>query len=68
VVGYKNILRVDTNMYWIIDSVVDATLNLPDQILDIFVADICCCYESIPLQGPDNLLEAITFVTSMAFK
>jgi hypothetical protein len=68
VVGYKNFLRVDTNMYWIVDSIIDATLNLPDQILDIFVANICRCYESISLHGPDNLLDAVTFVTSMAFK
>ena len=68
VVGYKNILRVDTSMYWIIDLVMDATLNLPDHILEIFVANICRCYESILLQGSNNLLEVVTFVTSIAFK
>ena len=66
--GYKRFLRVNTRLYWIIDSVIDTTLNLPSEIHDIFVADICRCYESIPLQGPDNLFEALTFVLSTAFK
>jgi hypothetical protein len=66
--GYESFLRTKTSMYWNIDSVQDATLNLPDKIFDIFVEDITCCYESIPLQGPDNLLEAITFITHKAFR
>jgi hypothetical protein len=66
--GYKNFLQVDTSLYWIIDSVMDATLNLPDKIHDILVADITRCYESIPLNGPDNLLQAISFITKIAFK
>jgi hypothetical protein len=39
-----------------------------DSILDIFVADISYCYKTIFLQGLDNLFEAISFVSSMAFK
>jgi hypothetical protein len=66
--SYKNFLQVDTSLYWIIDSVMDATLNLPDKIHDILVADITRCYESIPLNGPDNLLQAISFITKIAFK
>ena len=67
-IGYKRFFRVQTRLYWIIDSVIDTTLNLPSEIHDIYVADICRCYESIPLHGPDNLTEAITFVSSTAYK
>ena len=66
-IGYKNFLKVDTSMFSI-DSAVDATLNFPDQIFDIFVADITRCYESIPLQGEDNLLDAIQFIVNKAFR
>jgi hypothetical protein len=66
--GYKTFFQVNTSLYWIIDSIIDTTLNLPGSISDIFVADIFGCYETIPLQGPDNLLEAISFVSAIAFK
>jgi hypothetical protein len=64
----KNFLHVDTSLYWIIDSIMDATLNFPEKIHDIFVADIFRCYESIPLQGSDNLIQAVTFIINLAFK
>ena len=67
-IGYKNFLKVDTSMFWLIDSAVDAILNFLDRIFDIFVADITRCYESIPLQGEDNLLEAIQFIINKAFR
>jgi hypothetical protein len=66
--GLKNFMQVDTSFYSIIDSVLDATLNLPEKIHDILVADITRCYESIPLQGPDNLLLAVSFIIKLAFK
>jgi len=66
--GYDNFLRTKTSMFWSIDSIMDATLNLPEKIHDIFVADITCCYESIPLQGPDNLLDAISYITRTTFR
>ena len=66
--GYKNCVEVDTSLYWIIDSIMDAISNLLDKIHDILVADITCCYKSIPLNGPDNLLEAISFIIKIAFK
>ena len=47
--GIKNFLHIDTSLYWIIDSMMDATLNFPEKIHDIFVVDITCCYESILL-------------------
>jgi hypothetical protein len=36
-------------------------------LTDIFVADVTRCYESIPLKGSDNLLDAITYITIIAF-
>lgn len=66
--SYKSFLRVDTSIFWLIDSIIDTTLNLPDQIHDIFVADICRCYEMIPLQGPDKLHTAIAYVTRIAYR
>ena len=50
------------------DSIIDTTLNLPSKIEDIFVADICRCYETIPLHREDNTLIAIMFITSLAYK
>jgi hypothetical protein len=46
----------------------DAILNFPEKIHDIFVADITRCYESIPLQGSDNFIQAVTFIINLAFK
>ena len=65
--GYKNFLQTDVSMFWIIDSSIDATLNFPTQMTDIYVADITKCYESIPLDGPDYLLDAITFITKAKY-
>jgi hypothetical protein len=66
--SYKCFLNIDTSIFWIIDLVIDATLNLSTQISDIFVADILRCYEAIPLKGPDNLLDALTYITNLAYK
>ena len=66
--SYKNFLQVDTSILWIEDSVIDTALNLPIKINNIFFADICRCYDTIPLHGQDNIMIAITFVTSLAYK
>jgi hypothetical protein len=66
--SYKNFLQVDTSTFWIVDSIIDTTLNLPNVMHDIFVADICRCYETIPLQGQDNILTAITFIIGLAYR
>jgi len=66
--GYKNLLKVDTSVYWLVNSVVEAALNLPMQITDVYVADITRCYESIPLDGEDNLQDAIARLISIGFK
>ena len=66
--GYSNFLQVNTSLYWIVDSALQVTLNLPPELSDIFVADVTQCYESIPLQGEDNLLNALKFVLAKGFK
>ena len=66
--GYSNFLQVNTSLYWIVDSALQVTLNLPPELSDIFVADVTQCYESIPLQGEDNLLNALKFVLAKSFK
>ena len=43
-------------------------LNMPNKMNDLFVADITRCYESIPLTGPDNLLDAVAFVIKTGYK
>jgi hypothetical protein len=44
------------------------SLNMPDKLSDVFVADITRCYETIPLEGPDNLVDALVFVIKIGFK
>jgi hypothetical protein len=66
--GYKNFLRTNTSIFWIVDFIIDTALNFLDSINDVFVADVTRCYKSIPLQGPDNLLEAISFIITTAYK
>ena len=63
--GYKNFLGVDTSIYWIIDSIVDFTLNIPEKINNIYVADITRCFESIPISGNDTLYDAMEFITNI---
>ena len=65
---YKRFLQVDTSIFWLVSSIIDTTLNLPDSMHDIFVADITRCYETIPLSGPDNLFQAISFIITTAYK
>ena len=66
--GYKNFLQVDTSIYWIIDSINDFCLNLPQKIHNIYVADITRCFETIPVNGQDTLFEAMEFITSLGVK
>ena len=66
--GYKNFLQVDTSIYWIIDSINDFCLNLPQKIHNIYVADITRCFETIPINGQDTLFEAMEFITSLGVK
>jgi uncharacterized protein YuzB (UPF0349 family) len=66
--GYTRFLRCNTSIYWLVNSSIEVALNLPAKIHDVFVADITRCYESIPLQGNDNLLDAIAFIIRLGYK
>lgn len=68
VAGYRSFLKTNTSIFWMVDSVLQVTLNLPHEIHDIYVADITKCFESIPLTGPDNLLDAVKFILKMGYK
>ena len=68
VVNYRQFLQVDTSLYWLVNSIIDTTLNLPSSMHDIYVADISRCYETIPLTGADNLYDAIVFIVNIAYK
>lgn len=65
---YKRFGKVNTTLYWIIDSVFDFVLNLPKQIFSLYVADITQCYKTIPLTGTDNLPDALAFLIKLAFQ
>ena len=65
---YASLMGVDTSNFWMIDSIIDMALNLPEKIHNIFVADITHCYEAIPLEGNDNLMNAISSLISKAFR
>lgn len=42
-------------------------MNLPTQIMAIYIANITQCYERIPLEGRDNLHEALGFIVWKGF-
>lgn len=65
---YSTLMGSKTSNFWIVDSVIDMTLNMPEKVHDIFVADIAHCYEAIPLEGSDNLMGAISKLISFAFQ
>ena len=67
-IGYKNFLGIDTSIYWIIDSIIDFCLNIPQNVRNIYVADITRCFETIPINGQDTLFEAMEFITSLGIK
>ena len=66
--SYGSLLGTRTKNFWMIDSVIDLALNLPEKMFDVFVADIAHCYEAIPLEGNDNLMTAISKLISFAFQ
>ena len=65
---YSSLMGTETSNFWVIDSVMDLALNLLDKIHDIFVVDIAHCFEAIPLEGIDNLMEAILKLISYAYR
>jgi len=48
-------------MFWIVESIINFSINMPKKKSYIFVVDIMQCYDNIPIHGEDNLGEAITF-------
>jgi hypothetical protein len=64
---YATFLKVHTSLYWLVNSAIEVALNMPQQISDIYVADIRRCYESIPLEGDDNLHDAMTHLIKRGF-
>lgn len=57
------------NLIWMIDSMFEFVLNLPNKIIFcLFIADITRCYERIPLTGADNLTDALSYITKKAFQ
>ena len=66
--SYRSFLGCDTSIFWIVYSILQVVLNFPSHLHDIYVADVTRCYESIPLQGQDNLLDAVKFVVNIGFK
>lgn len=65
---YKQFSKVESCLYQVIDSLFDLTLNLPDQIFCLYIVDITCYYETIPLIGNDNFAEALNFFIKLAFR
>ena len=63
--GYRNFLGIDTSIYWIIDFITDFTLNIPEKINNIYVADITKCFESIHVSGKDTMYDAMEFITQI---
>jgi hypothetical protein len=55
-------------MFWIVKSIIDFTINHPEKIEDVFVADITQCYENIPIEGKDNMIFIIFFFVKNGFQ
>jgi hypothetical protein len=65
---YFTFFQVKTSLFWLVNSVIEVALNMPEVLSDIYVADVTRCYESIPLEGDDNLPSAITGLIKIGFK
>lgn len=66
--GYSNFLSCSTSIFWLVNSSIEVALNLPEKIQEVFVADITRCYETIPLHGPDNLVDAVAHIIKIGFR
>ena len=65
---YKNFFNIDTSIYWVIESINDFYLNIPNDVHNIYVADITRCFETTPVNGQDTLYKAMEFITSLGIK
>ena len=59
---YCNLLQTHASIFWIVYSILQASLNLPTKLNNIFVIDVIRCYESIPLTRKDNLSDTLAFI------
>lgn len=66
--GYVNFLKIHTSLIWLVDSAIEVALNLLEKITDVYVADITRCYKTIPLEGNDNLPNAIAHLVRIGYK
>ena len=66
--SYSSLMGTVTNFFWMIDFVIDMAINLPDKVYDVFVADIAQCCDEIPLEGNDNLMNAISKLILFAYQ
>jgi len=62
---YQGFFQVKTSIFWLVNSAIEVALNLPENITDVFVADIIRCYKSILFEGDDNLLDAIAHIIKL---
>lgn len=65
---YQRFGKSNANLYWVIDSLFDFTLNLSEAIYSIYMADITHCYESILLTRADNLHKALNFIINLTYR
>lgn len=56
--GYEKNLQTKISIFWIVESIIDFSINMPKNISYIFVVDITQSNENIPIHGEDNLGEA----------
>lgn len=66
--GYLQFLCCKTSIFKLVNSSIKVALNLLQKINDLFVVDITRCFESIPLERPNNLMDAIIHVIKLGFK
>lgn len=59
--------RKKTIFCWIVESLYEFMINLLSDIHAIYTAGITRCYEHIPLEGNDNLHDALGFVIRKGF-
>jgi hypothetical protein len=66
--GYKRYFNIKTFTFSIVKSIIDFTINLLENIHDVFVLDITQCYENIPIEGKDNFIFATSFFVKNVFQ
>lgn len=62
-----NLHRKKTSFCWMIELLYEFIMNMPDTIWAMYIVDITQCYKKIPLEGFNNLHEALDFATQKGF-